>query len=95
MADYILKVYDDNIKLFTSNGMLSTDFSCNLEEIYTIKYLSTKHRHKSMNEYLSITIKNAKSKYAIASYMLRMQKNYMCKYFISLAMYVANSYIIQ
>ena len=72
MADYILKVYDDNIKLFTSNGILSTDFSCNLKEIYMIKYLSTKHHHKSMNGYLSITIKNAKSKYAIASFMLRM-----------------------
>ena len=66
MADYILKVYDDNIKLFTSNGMLSTDFSYNLEEIYMIRNLSTKHHHESMNGYLSITIKNTKSKYAIA-----------------------------
>ena len=63
IADYILKVYEDKMKLFTSNGMLSTSFSCNLKEIYKIKYTSSKHSHKSMNGYLSITIKNAKSKY--------------------------------
>ena len=61
MADYILKVYDDKIKLYTSNGILSTDFSCDLKEIYRIKYLSTQH-HKSETGYLSITINNAKSK---------------------------------
>ena len=66
MADYILKVYDDKIKLHTSNGVLPTDFSCDLKEIYRIKCLPGKYC-KSMIGYLSITIKNAKSKYAIAS----------------------------
>ena len=61
MADYILKVYDDKIKLYTSNGILSTDFSYDLNEIFKIKYLSTQ-RHKSEIGYLSITIKNTKSK---------------------------------
>ena len=66
MADYILKVYDNKIKLYTSNGILSTDFSCDLKEIYRIKCLPGKNC-KSPIGYLSITIKNAKSKYAIAS----------------------------
>ena len=66
MADYILKVYDDKIKLFTSNGRLPTDFCCNLKDIHRIKYLPTKHS-KATNGYrcLSIAIKNEKSKYAI------------------------------
>ena len=66
MADYILKVYDDKIKLHTSNGVLPTDFSCDLKEIYRIRCLPGKYC-KSMIGYLSITIKNAKSKYATAA----------------------------
>ena len=65
MASYILKVYDDKIKLYTSNGVLPTDFSCDLKEIYRIKYLSAK-RCEPMIGYLSITIKNVKSKYVHA-----------------------------
>ena len=61
MANYVLKVYDDKIKLFTSNGRLPTDFCCDLKDIHRIKYLPTKH-HKVMNAYLSIAIKNEKSK---------------------------------
>ena len=64
MADYLLKVYDEKIKLFTSNGKISTDFSCDLKEIYRIKFLSEK-QHCAANGYLSITTKNEKSKYVI------------------------------
>ena len=66
MADYILKVYDDKIKLYTSNGVLPTNFSCDLKEIYRIKCLPGKYC-KSMIGYFSITIKNAKSKYTIVA----------------------------
>ena len=66
MADYILKVYDDKIQLYTSNGVLPTNFSCDLKEIYRIKCLPGKYC-KSMIGYFSITIKNAKSKYAIVA----------------------------
>ena len=61
MADYLLKVYDDKIELYTSNGKIFTDFSCDLKEIHRIKYLSTKLL-KASNEYLSITIKDPISK---------------------------------
>ena len=73
MADYLLKVYDDKIRLFTSNGKLPTDFSCNLKEIHRVKYLSARH-HKSMNGHLSITIKNAKSKYVILARCLHVKR---------------------
>ena len=73
MADYVLKVYDDKIRLFTSNGILPTDFSCDLKEIYRIKYLPARH-HKSMNGHLSITIKNAKSKYVILTRCLHVKR---------------------
>lgn len=59
VADYLLKVYDDKIELFTSNGKILTDFSCDLKKIHRIKYLSTK-QHKTRNEYLSIIIIDAK-----------------------------------
>ena len=66
MADYLLKVYDDKIKLFTSNGRIRTGFSCDLKDIYRITYLpvATKH-YSSMNGFLSFSIKNANSEYAI------------------------------
>ena len=66
MADYLLKVYDDNIKLFTSNGKLPTDFSCGLEKVHRIKYLPTKQG--VINGYISISIKNEQSKY-VYSYL--------------------------
>ena len=62
IADYLLKVYDDKIELFTSNGKIPTDFCCDLKEIHKIKYLSTRE-DKTRNEYLSITILDAHSKY--------------------------------
>ena len=62
ISDYLLKVYDDKIELFTSNGKIPTDFCCGLKEIHKIKYLPTKH-DKTRNEYLSITILDAHSKY--------------------------------
>ena len=68
MGNYILKVYDDKVKLYTSNGALPTDFSCDLKEIYRIKCLSAK-QCKSMIGCLSITIKDAKSKY-VHSYVI-------------------------
>ena len=61
MADYLLKVYDDKIELYTSNGKILTDFSCDLNEIHRIKYLSIK-LHKTSNEYLSIITNDAHSK---------------------------------
>ena len=62
IANYLLKVYDSKIQLYSSNGKIPTDFSCDLEDIHRIKYLSTKQHKSAINEYLSITIKNAKSK---------------------------------
>ena len=65
MADYLLKVYDKKIELYTSNGILPTDFSCNLKDIYKIKYLYTR-QHNAVNGYLRMAVKNAKSKYVIS-----------------------------
>ena len=62
MSDYLLKVYDEKIILYSSNGKLPTGFVCYLKEIYQIKHLSTKQQ-KPTYRWLSITIKNARSKY--------------------------------
>ena len=61
IADYLLKVFDDRIQLYSSNGKIPTDFSCKLHDIHRIKCLTAKG-HKEMIEYVSITIKNAQSK---------------------------------
>lgn len=79
MADYLLKVYDEEIRLFSSNGKLPTDFSCDLKEIHKIKYLYTKKN----NGYLSIVAKNAKSKYAISLNVYMYTIEDWCKHYIT------------
>jgi len=37
-GDYVLKVENENIRIFTSNGKLPTKFSCPIKDIYEIKY---------------------------------------------------------
>ena len=37
-GDYLLRVYDDVIKLFTPNGVIPTKFSLLIKDIYEIKY---------------------------------------------------------
>ena len=58
IADYLLKVCDDKIQLYSSNGKIPTDFSCDLKDIHRIKYLFTKQQ-KAM---ISITTKSAQTK---------------------------------
>jgi len=63
---YLLKVYDDKMKLYSANGKISCNFSFDIKDIYMVKYQSKKKqygRYFTSDEqgYLIFSINNAKS----------------------------------
>ncbi|XP_065911963.1 uncharacterized protein [Dysidea avara] len=66
---YLLKVYDDKIKLYSANGKISCKFSCDIKDIYNVKYQTKKKQccnhlfNFDERGYLTISINDAKSHY--------------------------------
>ncbi|XP_065911960.1 uncharacterized protein [Dysidea avara] len=66
---YLLKVYDDKIKLFTANGKIPCKFSCDIKNIYNVKYQPKEKQCRNHlfnfdeRDYLTFSINNAKSHY--------------------------------
>ena len=60
-GDYLLKVYNEEIRLFTPNGLISTKFRCSIEEIDRVKY----HLVGPQECHVTISIKNTLTKYLI------------------------------
>jgi len=63
---YLLKVYDDEIKLYSANGKISCKFSCAMKDIYRVKYQPKTKQccyHFNFDErgFLIFSINNAKS----------------------------------
>ena len=53
-GDYLLKVYDDMIKLFTPNGIIHTKFSFLIKDIYEIKYQIS----DTMQKFVTLSVKS-------------------------------------
>ena len=58
-GDYLLKVYNEEIRLFTPNGLIPTKFRCSIKEIHRVKY----HSVGPQEFYATISIKNILTKY--------------------------------
>ena len=57
-GSYLLKVYNDEIKLFTPNGLIPTKFKCVLGDIFRVKH----HIFGELHDCVTISIKNAVTK---------------------------------
>ena len=57
-GDYLLKVYNTEIRLFTPNGLIPTTFKCSIEEIHRVKY----HPVGPQNCCVIISVKNIQTK---------------------------------
>ena len=57
-GNYLLKVYNKEIKLFTSNGLIPTKFKYLIKDIYKVKY----QRLESQDSCVTISIKNIDTK---------------------------------
>jgi len=67
-GDYVLKVDNDNIRIFTSNGQLPTKFSYPIKDIYRAKYKTT----GTMQSCVVISINNILSKYVRGCHCMHM-----------------------
>ena len=57
-GDYLLKVYNKEIRLFTPDGLIPTKFRCSIEEIHRVKC----HSVGPQEFHVIISIKNALTK---------------------------------
>ena len=60
-GDYLLKVYNTEIRLFTPNGLIPTTFKCPMEEIHRVKTVKY-HPIGSQNCCVIISVKNVQTK---------------------------------
>ena len=56
-GDYLLKVYDKEIRLFTSNGLIPTKFKCIIKDIYKVRH----HSFGKLRDCVTISVKNAQT----------------------------------
>jgi len=54
-GEYLLRVYDDVIKLFTPNGLLYTKFSCLIKDICEVKYQMC---DRTMQRFVTLSVKS-------------------------------------
>jgi len=57
-GDYVLKIDNEEIRIFTSNGKLPTKFSCPIKDIYRAKYQTI----GAMQSCVIVSINNVLSK---------------------------------
>ena len=57
-GDYLLKVYDKEIKLYAPNGLIPTKFKCSIKDIHKVKC----HAFGQLKSCVTISIKNAQTK---------------------------------
>ena len=55
-GDYLLRVYDDMIKLFTPSGVIPTKFSVMIKDIFDIRFQMSDLR---VQKFVTLSIKNA------------------------------------
>ncbi|XP_065910428.1 uncharacterized protein [Dysidea avara] len=65
-GDYILKINNEKIRIFTSNGKLPTKFSCPIKDIYRAKYKTT----LTMQSCVVISINNILSNYKVKDILI-------------------------
>ena len=58
-GDYLLRVFNKEIKLFTPNGLIATNFKCSIKDIHRVKYNSVGPQERIV----TISVKNAQTKY--------------------------------
>ena len=58
-GNYLLRVYNEEIRLFTPNGLISTKFRCPIADIHKVKYNS----FGSQECCVTISIKNNQTKF--------------------------------
>ena len=58
-GDYLLKVYNEEIRLFTSNGLIPTKFRCPIKEIHKVKH----HAVGPQKCCVIVSVKNIQTKY--------------------------------
>jgi len=61
--NYVLRVYDDEIKLFTANGKIAMNVSYKIKDIHNIKCQPAKKKYNSgIKTSLTFSIKNAETR---------------------------------
>jgi len=61
-GNYLLKVFNEEVKLFAPNGIIPTKFKCSIKDIHKVKCQSFGPKKC----YLTLSIKNAQTKYVRA-----------------------------
>ena len=56
-GDYLFRVYNKEIRLFTPNGLIPTKFKCVIKDIYKVRH----HSFGELRDCVTISIKNTQT----------------------------------